>query len=223
MAAQKRANAMPDKRREQMLQAAVDVICERGFSETRISDVAKITGSSPALVIYYFGTKDGLLTEALRYSDDLFYAATHEGLSEYETAREKLDYLVRVTCVKQCDGEAPGAWGLWFDLWAQAFRHPAVARDRAEFDRGGRARSPLSSATVRPAGSSGPLDVEEFCIAFAALLDGLSIQVALDDDVVTADRAVAVAMRFAGSYLGFGSEPAPAGRGARRPARQVTA
>ena len=31
-------------------------------------------GASSALVIYYFGTKDRLLTDALRYSEDLFYA-----------------------------------------------------------------------------------------------------------------------------------------------------
>ena len=28
----------------------------------------------------------------------------------------------------------PGDWGLWFDLWAQAFRHPEVKKDRAELD-----------------------------------------------------------------------------------------
>ena len=42
------------------------LIAERGFSETRIADVAQRVGASPALVIYYFGTKDSLLTEALR-------------------------------------------------------------------------------------------------------------------------------------------------------------
>ena len=62
----------PDLRREQMLSAAVEVICERGFSDTRIADVAARADASPALVIYYFGTKDGLLTEALRYSEHNF-------------------------------------------------------------------------------------------------------------------------------------------------------
>ena len=66
----------PDQRREQMLRAAVEVICERGFSDTRISDVAQRAEASPALVIYYFGTKDGLLTEAMRWSEDEFYRHT---------------------------------------------------------------------------------------------------------------------------------------------------
>ena len=68
MAAGRHASAAPDLRREQMLRAAAEIIGERGFSETRIADVAARADASPALVIYYFGTKDRLLTEALRFS-----------------------------------------------------------------------------------------------------------------------------------------------------------
>src|ERR1700727_2741463 len=62
-------------RREQMLRAAIEVIEERGFPETRIADVAARAGTSPALVIYYFKTKDQLLTEARRYAEDAWYEA----------------------------------------------------------------------------------------------------------------------------------------------------
>ena len=55
-----------EARRVQMLRAAAELVCERGFSETRISDVAKRAGVSSALVIYYFGTRDRLLVDALR-------------------------------------------------------------------------------------------------------------------------------------------------------------
>ena len=56
-----------EARRIQMLRAAAELICERGFCETRIADVAKRAGVSSALVIYYFGTRDRLLVDALRY------------------------------------------------------------------------------------------------------------------------------------------------------------
>src|SRR5216684_1572003 len=65
------------QRREQMLRAALDVIVERGYADTRIADVAEWTGTSSALVIYYFKTRDQLLTETIRYSEDTWYA---EGL-----------------------------------------------------------------------------------------------------------------------------------------------
>src|SRR5262245_21011020 len=75
MAAREHHDALADVRRDQMLAAASTLIAERGFSDTRIADVAKRVGASPALVIYYFGTKDSLLTEALRWSERSFYTA----------------------------------------------------------------------------------------------------------------------------------------------------
>src|SRR5262245_55546406 len=115
-----------------MLRSAATIIGERGYSETRIADVARRSDASPALVIYYFGTKDRLLTEALRYSEDRFYAMTAELLHRLPTARSRLETLVRLTCVPEGDDEITGTWGLWFDLWAQALRHDEIARDRIE-------------------------------------------------------------------------------------------
>ena len=70
-----RRGRQADQRREQMLQAALDVIVERGYPDTRITDVAERAGTSPALVIYYFKTRDQLLTEAMRFAEDAWYAA----------------------------------------------------------------------------------------------------------------------------------------------------
>jgi AcrR family transcriptional regulator len=193
----------PDLRREQMLRAAVEVICERGFSDTRISDVAQRAEASPALVIYYFGTKDGLLTEAMRWSEDEFYAHTESMLAKQRTTRERLETLVSLTCVRQSDEEVPGAWGLWFDLWVQAFRHPEVARDRIAMDQRWREVIGGIVRDGQAAGELGDIDIEDFAITWGALLDGLCIQVALEDPAVDSDRAVAIAMRLAAERLGF--------------------
>src|SRR4029079_15337972 len=121
-------------RRDQMLRAAAELIAERGFSETRIADVARRVNASPALVIYYFGTKDQLLTAALRHSEDAFYEACAHHLEKASTARDQLEILVRLTFT-QDSSDLPGAWGLWLDRWAQAFRHPGVAQHRVELER----------------------------------------------------------------------------------------
>src|SRR3954470_9333923 len=134
MAAREHHDAVADVRRDQMLAAASTLIAERGFSDTRIADVAKRVGASPALVIYYFGTKDSLLTEALRSSERSFYAATEEMLRSTTQLGKRLEILVEWTLVSQKHTDLTGDWGLWFDLWAQAFRHPAVKKDRAELD-----------------------------------------------------------------------------------------
>src|SRR3954471_7871640 len=92
-------DAVADVRREEMLSAAATLIAERGFSDTRIADVASRVGASPALVIYYFGTKDSLLTEALRWSERSFYTATEEMLRSTSSLRRRLELLVEWTLV----------------------------------------------------------------------------------------------------------------------------
>lgn len=190
-------------RREQMLAAAATLIAERGFDDTRIADVAERVDASPALVVYYFGSKDKLLTEALRYSEEGFYTAAEQMLASNTDVVSRLRTLVAWTCLPEQAEQSPGTWGLWFDLWAQAFRHPEVKKDRVELDQSWRQ---LIARVVREgvaAGEIEALDVEEFAIAYAALLDGLSIQTALQDPDVSSDVAYRVAMRFAAASLGF--------------------
>ena len=192
-----------DQRRQQMLSAAAELIAEQGFSETRIADVARRVGASPSLVIYYFGTKDKLLTEALRYSEETFYVACADMLATTSALRERLEKLVRLTCVPDGDDQVPGAWGLWFDLWAQAFRHPLVAKDRLDLEK--RWRSTIASVVADgiAANEIGAVDALDFAIAWAVLLDGLSIQVALKDPIVDPERAFDIAMDFAEQTLGL--------------------
>ncbi len=197
MAVTTKADAPADERRQAMLEAAAEIIAERGFGETRISDVATRVNASPALVVYYFGTKDSLLTEALRYSETAFYEAAAEMLARTPALRDRLEMLVRLTCVPQADNEVPGAWGLWFDVWAQAFRHPRIAQDRVELD--ARWRSTIARVVTEAVAAQeiGPVDAEDFAVTWAALLDGLSIQVALRDPAVDSDRACTIAMDLA--------------------------
>jgi AcrR family transcriptional regulator len=187
---------LTDQRRDDMLRAAADLIAERGFSETRIADVARRVNASPALVIYYFGTKDQLLTAALRHSEDAFYEECTRRLDAAATAREQLEIIVRLTCGPDSE-DLPGTWGLWFDLWAQAFRHPAVANHRVELERRWRT---LIAGVVRGAVDGGEIrrvDADRFATTWGALLDGLSIQVALKDESVGPDVAFEIAMTFA--------------------------
>lgn len=188
------ATEQNEGRRIEMLRAAAELICERGFGETRIADVAKRAGVSSALIIYYFGTRDRLLVDALRFSEESFYEAAEKMLAEVPSLRERLSLLIRWTCVPERDGDIPGAWGLWFDLWAQAFRHNEIKAGRVELD--ARWRKMIVDA-VRSGDEAPKVDTRMFALEFAALLDGLSIQVALDDPEVDSEVAYDIAMRFA--------------------------
>jgi AcrR family transcriptional regulator len=192
-----------DQRRAQMLRAAIAIIEERGFPDTRIADVAKRAGTSPALVIYYFKTKDQLLTEALRFAEDTWYAEGTARMAAIGSAAGRLEELVAMTCLPESDIQPASSWLLWLDLWAQSVRLPEVASVRQKFDE--RWRETITALVVagQEAGEFGPVDPDDFAVSLSALLDGLAIQIALGDPSVTPARAFELSMRFVAGQLGF--------------------
>src|SRR5215468_12181456 len=92
-----------DQRRGQMLHAALEVISERGFADTRIADIAERIGISPALVIYYFKTKDQLLTEAIRHYEDAWYAEGKHRMDALPTSAMRLEEFVAMNLLPYGD------------------------------------------------------------------------------------------------------------------------
>ena len=196
-------------RREQLLRSALEVVVARGYADTRIADVAEHAGTSPALVIYYFKTRDQLLTEALRYSEDGWYAAGTQRLAAIPTAVGRLTELIAMTCLPDTDPAARSEWLLWLDLWALSPRNQGVAAVRRKFDE--RWRQTIAT-TVLAGQETGEFDTAvdagSFAVTLSALLDGMAVQVALEDPDVPPSRAYDLAMRFAAGQLGFSLDPA---------------
>jgi AcrR family transcriptional regulator len=186
-----------------MLRAALQVIAERGFTDARIADVAERAGTSPALVIYYFQTKDRLLTEAIRLAEDRWFAQGVERMEAIPDAVGRLEEIVTWICLPGPDDEFPDPWSLWIDLWARSQRHPEVARVREEFDARWRGAIARAVADGQSAGRFDATDATGFAIALLALLDGLAVQMALGDPAVDPAFALRTAMGFASQTLGF--------------------
>jgi AcrR family transcriptional regulator len=211
-----------EQRREQMLRAALEVIVERGYAETRIADVAERAGTSPALVIYYFKTRDQLLTEAIGYSEDAWYAAGVQRLETIPTAAGQLTELIAMTCLPDDDPAPRSEWLLWLDLWALSPRNAGVAAVRRKFDERWRQAIRTIVLAGQEAGEFAPVDADDFAVTLSSLLDGIAVQIALEDPDVQPQRAFELVMRFAAGQLGFGESRAAganAGNPATKPAR----
>jgi AcrR family transcriptional regulator len=213
---------LSDARRRQILKAAVQVIAEKGLCDTGIKDVADQAGTSPALVIYYFGKKDVLLAEALAFADEQFYATTADAVARLSSARDRLVELVRCACSV---GEAEDdfdEWVLWLDLWARAPRDPDVARDRQALDR--RWRDTITGIVHegQAGGEFAAVDADDFALRLAALIDGLAILVVLRDPAVTRDRMFDLCMDTCARELGFPWTPEDRAALTRSAAAQAT-
>src|ERR1700722_15201304 len=119
-------------RRPQNIEAAAEVLYERGLFETRIGDIAERAGTSAPTTPYYFESKDRLLEEAVDQTDREFYARLTEGQARYERASDKLVHLIEETSL------GPGGfsdWTLWMEIWVRARRDETVRESYFELDR----------------------------------------------------------------------------------------
>lgn len=202
------------QRKAQMLRAALEVISERGFADTRIADIAERVGISPALVIYYFKTKDQLLTDAIRYYEDIWYAEGRRRVEDLPTAVSRLEEFVAMNLLPESRPSLGSVGLLWLDFWVQAARNANVASVRRNCDE--RWRDVLVSLirAGQMAGEFAETDADSFAITLSALLDGLTVQITLEDPAVDPAGAFALCMRCAARHLGFEWESAdPANQG----------
>lgn len=184
-------------RRPELLAAAASVIRQRGLENARVADIAEHAGTSAPSVLYYFASKAELLKEALGSAEERFYEQLAEELDRIESPRERLLLIIGSSC-----GEGDYDAALWMQLWARALRDPELAATRAELD--GRWRRAIAGVVRygQERGEFGPADPEEFAVLLAALLDGLSVQIALRDMEVTPERVRELALKLAERELG---------------------
>ena len=75
-------------RKPQIVEAAAEVLYERGLLDTRIGDIAERAGTSAPTILYYFESKDRLLEEAVDKTDREFYERLTEGQARYDRASD---------------------------------------------------------------------------------------------------------------------------------------
>jgi AcrR family transcriptional regulator len=193
-------------RRPAILAAAAEVIRERGLSDTRVADVAERAGTSAPAVLYWFASKDELLSVALTAAEDNFYQELEERLAGMESARERM-----VALIESATGTGDYDATLWIDLWARALRDEELAGTREQLDARWRNTIARIVREGQEAGEFGPADPDELALLLASLLDGLAVQIALGDAEGTPERARALSKRLIGAELGCDLIDTPAG------------
>jgi AcrR family transcriptional regulator len=177
-------------RKPQLLAAAAEVIGERGFGSTRVADVAERAGTSPPAVIYWFGSKDELLTSALTFDEDRFDGVITERLAGLERPRDRLRALIEA-CAAEYDCR------LWIELWGRALRDQGAAAARQELDDRWRDRIAEVVRAGQELGEFAGDDGADVAAIIASLLDGLAVQATLSDPGITPERMRDLALKSA--------------------------
>ena len=175
----------PEERRERILRATVNVVRTRGFAGARVSDIAEAAGTSQGLVLYHFQSLAGALDAALTLLEDEFYDDLARDLQEQVGPIERLRHMADLGAGH---GPAVGDWRLWLELWVRALHDPDARETRESLDRRWRAALREVIAEGTAAGDFDPIDIDSAVIRLASLMDGLAIQLALEDADMTTQR-----------------------------------
>ncbi|MEV6401056.1 TetR/AcrR family transcriptional regulator [Streptomyces sp. NPDC051907] len=160
------------QRREELLNAAVEQIEERGVAAVRIADVASALGVSNALVLYHFSTKEKLVAAAFAHAADGDLAHLRKLLGRRTSALRRLRAAVRWYAPT---GQAKG-WRLWIEGWAAALREPALREVARRLDQQWKAALTEVIAQGAAAGEFRCEDPASAAWRLTAFLDGLAVQ-----------------------------------------------
>lgn len=194
----------PEERRERIMLATIAVVRERGFAGTRVADIALEAGTSQGLVLYHFGSLAGALAACLTMLEDEFYEDFAQHLAAEDGPVDRLRFMAELAAGR---GAGVGNWGLWLELWARALRDPDARAVRESQDRRWRAalRTVIDEGVAK--GSFSPSNAAKSVMRLAALMDGLAVQLALNEPGMTARKFTELWWESAVLELGI-TEPA---------------
>jgi len=178
----RRQRVAPDERRSAILDAAAEVVVERGLAETRVTDIADRVGISHGLVHYYFPTKDALVTATMHHLAAADTQRLLAAVAASTNATEQLDRLLRAAVPSS--GSRDG-WVLWVDAWSAGLRNEAVRQVHEDLDN---SWSSTLKQVIDDGVGSGEFSCADPAAAasrLTALIDGLCLRLVLRHRGVT--------------------------------------
>jgi TetR/AcrR family transcriptional repressor of bet genes len=115
--------ASKEIRRQQLMEATIDVMARKGYSGTTMLDVARAAGLSSGIVNFHFETKERLLVETLKYLAEEYRANWHKALNAGgdEPAGRLRSLLFSDFNPQIC---SPRKLAAWCAFWAEAQSRP---------------------------------------------------------------------------------------------------
>lgn len=186
--------ASREVRRQQLIEATIDSLAKRGYSETTMADVADGAKLSRGIVNFHFESKDKLLVATLQYMYDEYSAHWRNAYDKAgDNNADQLKALVtsdfdRAICNKR-------KLAAWCAFWGEAKSRPTYqalsgARDTDY-------QNLLSDLCSRlKAEADYAYEPQALALALSALLEGLWLRLMMGLEDVTRETALQAANEF---------------------------
>jgi AcrR family transcriptional regulator len=189
--------ASKEMRRQQLIEATIDSLAKRGYSETTMADVADGAGLSRGIVNFHFESKEKLLVATLQYMADEYSAHWRAALQKAgDDPARQLGTLVSADFDRSiCNKRKLAAWCAF---WGEAKSRPTYqalcgARDEAYQN--------VFIGLCRRLKADGGYDFEPVATALAlsAMLEGLWLRLMMGTENVTRETAHQAASEYLAS------------------------
>lgn len=191
--------ASKETRRQQLIEATIDSLAKRGYSETTMADVADGAGLSRGIVNFHFESKEKLLVATLQYMADEYSQHWRAALQKAgDDPARQLGVLVAADFDRSiCNKRKLAAWCAF---WGEAKSRPTYqalcgARDEAYQN--------VFIDLCRRLKKDGGYDFEPVSAALglSAMLEGLWLRLMMGTEEVTRETAHQAAAEYLASVF----------------------
>ncbi len=209
----RRRTAPPEERREQLILATIRCVANFGLADTTIATVAQEAGLSQGIINLHFQSKEGLLTETLRYLADEYRTACQDAAAAGEaspaaglTAMVELDFR-RNICARD-------KLAVWFAFWGERKFRPTYRRICAERDKSYDGMVRVMCARLCEQGDYPDVDPALVADGLSALTDGLWLDLLVRPESMSRELAKRISLSYlADAFPKHFRQPPPAGKG----------
>lgn len=180
---QPRQHRRLERPRERVLEEAWALVAERGLADLSLAELGRRLDTSAGHLSYYVGSKNGLLLELLRWSEDELARRRAEILASDAPPLQRLHDV----CVLNFP-RAPGdpRWVLWTELWPRVLHEPDLRAAQSEYDAAWRDAVASLLREMRGVEES---SVDALTLRIGVLMDGLSVALLTGDPAYSVELA----------------------------------
>ena len=193
-------DALKEARRVQLMEATIDCIAARGFSDLTLADVAKAAGLSVGIVNFYFKSKDALLIETLRHLVDDYIQQTNDNIRNAgTTAAAQIEAAIESDFHRTVANRKKVT--VWYAFWGEARWRPEFLKTCQEISDAFHVETREIFARLVAEGGYQDIDPDIVARGFDAMIDGLWLDMLINPKAVDRDAAKLVMRTFLGSLF----------------------
>jgi TetR/AcrR family transcriptional repressor of bet genes len=163
--------ATREARRQQLIDATIASISQRGFSGTTLTAVTTGAGLSHGVVNFHFKTKDALYDATLGYLADEHYQLWSQAMNDAGPEPEKkLAAIIEVDFQKDVCSQEKIA--VWYAFWGRAKYRPSYLKINSDYDSKRYQEISKLCAQIIENGNYQNLEAESVARTILAVIDG---------------------------------------------------